>query len=87
MPTSRDAPPRSATSSACAMSLACVCRNPPSSACSLATIFPKLGDICRRTVVMKICAPNSAKGRLYPSSFAASVRERVNSRMGLKEWP
>jgi hypothetical protein len=36
---------------------------------------------------MKICAPNSASGREYPSSFAASVNDRVNSRMGLNECP
>ena len=48
---------------------------------------PSEGDICRSTAVMKICAPNSASGREYPSSFAASVNDRVNSRMGLNECP
>mmetsp|Transcript_16534 Transcript_16534/g.40692 ORF Transcript_16534/g.40692 Transcript_16534/m.40692 type:complete len:365 (-) Transcript_16534:792-1886(-) len=87
MPISRVAPPSSATSSAWAMSRACVCRNPPSSACSFATILPRLGDIWRSTEVMKICAAKSASGRLYPSSLAASVRLSVNSKMGLNECP
>mmetsp|Transcript_7814 Transcript_7814/g.29273 ORF Transcript_7814/g.29273 Transcript_7814/m.29273 type:complete len:382 (+) Transcript_7814:5928-7073(+) len=87
IPISRSAPPSNATSSACAMSRACVCRNPPSRACSLAIIFPNDGAICRSTAVMKICAPKSANGREYPSSFAASVKLNVNSRIGLNECP